>query len=80
VVPAGRVQAHYQTAIVNPVWLSAPTPNKLNFSWIGPGFRLQRHPDLAHAAGWTNVIGASNRPVSVTLSNPGNQFFRLRWQ
>lgn len=79
VLPASRIQAHYQTAIGNPVLLAAQTTNKLAFSWIGPGFRLQRNPDLGNAAGWTNVIGASNSPVSVTISNSDNQFFRLRW-
>ncbi len=79
VLPANRIQAHYQTAVGNPVLLSAQTTNKLNFSWIGPGFRLQRNSNLSNAAGWTNVPAASNSPVSVTLSNSGNQFFRLRW-
>jgi len=40
---------------------------------------LERNADLSSATGWTNVIGGSNSPVSVTLSNSGNQFFRLRW-
>ncbi len=78
-LPASRIQAHYQTAIGNPVLLSAQTTNKLNFSWIGPGFRLQRNSNLSNAAGWTNVPAASNSPVSVTISNSGNQFYRLRW-
>ena len=78
-LPASRIQAHYQTAIGNPVLLATQTTNKMNFSWIGPGFRLQRNPDLGNAAGWTDVIGAGNSPMSVTISNPDNQFFRLRW-
>ncbi len=78
-LPASRIQAHYQTAIGNPVLLAAQTTNKLAFSWIGPGFRLQRNSNLSTASGWTNVRGASNSPVSVTISNSDNQFFRLRW-
>ena len=78
-LPASRIQAHYEAAIGNPVLLAAQATNKLTLSWIGPGFRLQSNPDLANAGGWTNVIGGSNSPVSVTISNAGNQFFRLSW-
>jgi len=78
-LPASRIQAHYQAAIGDPVLLSARTTNKLTFSWTGPGFKLQRNPNLANAAGWTNVVGGSNSPVSVTISNSGNQFYRLKW-
>jgi uncharacterized repeat protein (TIGR03803 family) len=78
-LPASRIQAHYQTAIGNPELLVVRTTNKLAFSWAGPGFRLQGNRDLSNVFGWTNVIGASNSPVSVTISNTGNQFFRLIW-
>jgi uncharacterized repeat protein (TIGR03803 family) len=79
VLPANRIQAHYQAAIGNPVLLAVQTTNKLALSWIGPGFKLQRNPNLSNPAGWTNVVGSSNSPVRVTISNSGNQFFRLSW-
>ena len=79
VLPASRIQAHYQAAIGDPVLNSQKTTNKLTFSWAGPGFRLQSNTNLASAAGWTNVPAGSNSPVSVTLSNSGNRFFRLKW-
>ena len=79
VLPASRIQAHYHAAIGNPELLAAHKQNKLAFSWIGPGFKLQRNANLSNAAGWTNVVGGGNSPVNVTLSNSGKQFFRLRW-
>ena len=78
-LPASRIQAHYQAAIGNPVLLAVQTTNTLALSWAGPGFKLQRNPDLSNTNGWTNVIGGNNSPVSVISSNAGNQFFRLRW-
>ncbi len=48
-------------------------------SWIDPGFKLQQNPNLLSDGGWTNVVGGSNSPVSITISNSVNQFFRLVW-
>lgn len=78
-LPASRIQAHYQTAIGNPVLLATQATNRLTFSWAGPGFRLESNTNLANATGWTNVPAGSNSPVSVTISNSGNRFFRLKW-
>ncbi len=35
----------------NPVLLPGRARNALAFSWIGPGFRLQRNPDLSSSVG-----------------------------
>jgi uncharacterized repeat protein (TIGR03803 family) len=79
VLSASRIQEHYQTAIGNPVLFSTQTTNRLNLSWAGPGFRLQSNTNLSNPGGWTNVPAGSNSPVSVTVSNSGHRFFRLKW-
>jgi hypothetical protein len=79
VLSASRIQAHYQTAIGTPELLSVRTTNRLNFSWVGPGFRLQSNTNLNNPGGWTNVPGGSNSPVSLTISNSGHRYFRLKW-
>jgi uncharacterized repeat protein (TIGR03803 family) len=77
-LPASRIQAHYQTALGNPVLLTERATNKLVFSWIGPGFRLESNGDVGNATAWKPLIGGSNSPVSITISNSSNQFFRLK--
>jgi hypothetical protein len=79
VLSASRIQEHYQTAIGNPALFSTQTTNRLNFSWVAPGFRLQSNTNLANPAGWINVHAGSNSPVSAIISNSGNRFFRLKW-
>src|SRR5262249_11185082 len=79
VLPPDRIQAHYQTAIGNPVLSSALSTNKLILSWTGPGFRLESSSNISDVAAWVPVIGGNNSPVSVIMSNSGGEFFRLRW-
>jgi hypothetical protein len=46
--------------------------------WGGTGYMLQQNSSL-NPAGWSNVPGGSNSPVSVAIG-AGTQFFRLARQ
>lgn len=49
-------------------------------TWTGDGFILQSNSDVTHAAGWTDVPGATTGSATINLAPTGNQFFRLRKQ
>jgi hypothetical protein len=52
--------------------------NQLTLSWPLTGFVLQENSNLSNSAGWSNVSGGSSSPVTVTISNSVNKYYRLK--
>jgi hypothetical protein len=52
--------------------------NQLTLSWPGTGFVLQENSSLTNPGGWSDVIGGSTSPVTVTILPTGNKYYRLR--
>ncbi len=78
VLPQNGSQTQNIAPILNISFLggsAASTNGNAILSWAGTGCVLQQNSSL-NPAGWSNVPGGSNSPVSVAIG-AGTQFFRL---
>jgi hypothetical protein len=78
---AARIQEHYAAAsMVPPPMLSMEqSGNMAAISWDLAGFVLQDTTNLLNNKIWVDVLGASNSPVTVPITNI-SMFYRLRSQ
>lgn len=60
-----------------PVLNLSRSGNQGTLTWAAVGFTLQENSNLSNPTNWTNVVGGSNSPVTISIGS-GNKFFRLR--
>lgn len=54
--------------------------SSLVLTWPASGWILQQNVDVANPQGWSDIPGATSGTHTVTMSAPGNVFYRLKKQ